>query len=760
MAATLTGAVPLPTNAAQEAGGNLAAAAASLAGIDAKLPALGPEDKAHSLSVTFATDIPPLAVNVGSTVDRSASGNITSTQELKLDTAACGTAAFQLSGTWVGICYFRFTDDGTTWHALTVDPTGGGPAVTSAAANGNWTAPVSAHAQVGIFGAVVSGTAAAFITASTATSTVSLVSSIPAGTAHIGEVSISASVLPDGAATEAEQLLGNASLSSLDSKTPALEGGRAPVASTSAAASQVDGHSATLGSTGDASSANTVVGLLKAAKAYLAGTLATSSASGSQADGHSATLGATTDTSVTNSVIGLLKRALSVLPSALTGSGNLRVAVAESSASQAVTGDFATEATLAAQLDAKTSTLATSALQGAGLPAALTGSGNLKVALQEALPAGSATLGTVNLGTTAGGAGQLALNATLTGGTAKTQLYDGTDVLGTSAHPVRTDPTGTSTQPTSSAAASQADGHSANVGSLADAASASTLTGLLKNIKAALAGSLTVIQGTATNLLATVTLTSAQVGSAGAPSAVVLSVQGVASGTAQPASNALGAQVDGHSANIGALADSTSANTLTGLLKNIKAALAGSLTIVQSTASSLLATVTLTAAQVGTAGSPSTSVLSVQGVASGTAQPTSSASASQLDGHSANIGALADASSASTLTGLLKNIKAALAGTLTVLAPSGTWTWSTVASSASSGTLIASNASRRGLCVSNNSTSILYLYMSSSTATMTTANNVIIPPGGDYVMPSPIYTGQITCIWSAANGSAQVTELT
>jgi hypothetical protein len=45
--------------------------------------------------------------------------------------------------------------------------------------------------------------------------------------------------------------------------------------------------------------------------------------------------------------------------------------------------------------------------------------------------------GTVNLGTTAGGAGQLALDATLTGGTAKTQMYDGTNVVGTAAHPVQ-----------------------------------------------------------------------------------------------------------------------------------------------------------------------------------------------------------------------------------------------------------------------------------------------------------------------------------
>ncbi len=185
-------------------------------------------------------------------------------------------------------------------------------------------------------------------------------------------------------------------------------------------------------------------------------------------------------------------------------------------------------------------------------------------------------------------------------------------------------------------------------------------------------------------------------GTAGTASTDVLSVQGIAGGIALPVSNSSLANLD------------VALSTLS--LKNQFPATLG----ITTKAASL--SVALASDQVGTAGSASTTVMSVQGVASMTP--------------------------------------------IQVLPPTGTWTQSTVASLASSGTLIASNASRRGLCVSNNSTSILYLYMSSSTATTTTANNVIIPPGGDYVMPSPIYTGQITCIWSAANGSAQVTEIT
>jgi hypothetical protein len=59
----------------------------------------------------------------------------------------------------------------------------------------------------------------------------------------------------------------------------------------------------------------------------------TSNAASSQADGHSVTIGTTTDADTVNTVIGRLKKIISVLagglPAALTGSGNLKVAVNE-----------------------------------------------------------------------------------------------------------------------------------------------------------------------------------------------------------------------------------------------------------------------------------------------------------------------------------------------------------------------------------------------------------------------------------------------
>jgi len=59
--------------------------------------------------------------------------------------------------------------------------------------------------------------------------------------------------------------------------------------------------------------------------ASIANAVSTTSAAASQADGHSASLGATTDASSANTVIGRLKALVALLPLALSGSGALKV---------------------------------------------------------------------------------------------------------------------------------------------------------------------------------------------------------------------------------------------------------------------------------------------------------------------------------------------------------------------------------------------------------------------------------------------------
>lgn len=91
------------------------------------------------------------------------------------------------------------------------------------------------------------------------------------------------------------------------------------------------------------------------------------------------------------------------------------------------------------------------------------------------------------------------------------------------------------------------------------------------------------------------------------------------------------------------------------------------------------------------------------------------------------------------------------------LPASTTATQTSVASSATSVTLLAANSSRKAFTVFNDSTQILYV---SFTATSTTsAYSVKLFPNGAYLSDF-IYTGIITGIWASANGAAKLTEFT
>lgn len=80
-----------------------------------------------------------------------------------------------------------------------------------------------------------------------------------------------------------------------------------------------------------------------------------------------------------------------------------------------------------------------------------------------------------------------------------------------------------------------------------------------------------------------------------------------------------------------------------------------------------------------------------------------------------------------------------------------------VASSASSVSLIAANTRRAGVSVQNTSTAILYLLVGGGTATATTSHSVQIPSNGYWEAPYG-FTGALSGIWASANGSANITE--
>lgn len=87
-------------------------------------------------------------------------------------------------------------------------------------------------------------------------------------------------------------------------------------------------------------------------------------------------------------------------------------------------------------------------------------------------------------------------------------------------------------------------------------------------------------------------------------------------------------------------------------------------------------------------------------------------------------------------------------------------TITSVASSASSVLVLAANSLRKGACVYNDSTQVLYLALTSAVAS-NSAYTVQIAAGGYYELPSTSsYVGPVNGIWASANGNARVTELT
>lgn len=92
-----------------------------------------------------------------------------------------------------------------------------------------------------------------------------------------------------------------------------------------------------------------------------------------------------------------------------------------------------------------------------------------------------------------------------------------------------------------------------------------------------------------------------------------------------------------------------------------------------------------------------------------------------------------------------------------VPASASTATLANVAGSASSVTLQASNSSRLGWSVFNDSAANLYVKFGSTASA--TSFTVKVGVGEFYELPTPVYTGIITGIWDSATGAARVTEL-
>lgn len=91
-------------------------------------------------------------------------------------------------------------------------------------------------------------------------------------------------------------------------------------------------------------------------------------------------------------------------------------------------------------------------------------------------------------------------------------------------------------------------------------------------------------------------------------------------------------------------------------------------------------------------------------------------------------------------------------------AKSSTGSPTSVAASASDGTILASNTSRFGAAVSNDGTATLYLLVGAGVSS--TSNYTLKLGQDDYYEVPANYTGIIKGIWSSATGNARVTEWT
>lgn len=106
-----------------------------------------------------------------------------------------------------------------------------------------------------------------------------------------------------------------------------------------------------------------------------------------------------------------------------------------------------------------------------------------------------------------------------------------------------------------------------------------------------------------------------------------------------------------------------------------------------------------------------------------------------------------------TVQGIAGATKIPVSPDLPTLATSATQ--ASVSAATSSTTVLASNSSRRGFELFNDSTATLYVLFTSGTAS-TTTYNVQVGPGGYY--SNQLYSGIVKGIWSAANGAVRVTE--
>ena len=92
-----------------------------------------------------------------------------------------------------------------------------------------------------------------------------------------------------------------------------------------------------------------------------------------------------------------------------------------------------------------------------------------------------------------------------------------------------------------------------------------------------------------------------------------------------------------------------------------------------------------------------------------------------------------------------------------VVQRTSTSTLTSVTADVASTVLLVVNANRRGAYFFNDSTAQLYLALADTASLI--EFTVRLNPGDMYELPLPVYTGNISGIWSTVNGTVRVTEV-
>jgi hypothetical protein len=204
--------------------------------------------------------------------------SVNSSTPFTVDTLGKGTLAFQTSGTWTGTVIIEASQDGINWLPTTY--------VAQASGNTSSTFTANTAGQINCVGlpyirfrsnTISSGQVDIRTTASRLVSNVMLDNPLPAGSNTIGTVnlnggnttavkvdgsavtqpvSVSSLPLPSGGATSALQTTGNTSIANIDTKTPALVGGKVPVTDPTALPLPTNASTSALQTTGNTSLSN------------------------------------------------------------------------------------------------------------------------------------------------------------------------------------------------------------------------------------------------------------------------------------------------------------------------------------------------------------------------------------------------------------------------------------------------------------------------------------------------------------------------